>query len=522
MDWNSLATKTGITIGVNGVVGGKVVGIGAATFSTPVGCIVDTTKLKGYTFNPSDGKWYSIPPAPAYGQFAWEGAADIGTQQRLNELKCWHEQGNQIESRRPDTSLADDFRALVRYKNVGPPLGGTLELEGSGTWPRDVRYPGLSSATDQEINTEIARLRGEASNRHDPLSGWDAETYERLQREWADRTARGGSNTATNGIGNHQIPDDLNPWNHNLLDPATSNGTVNSGWNLGEQNRRLAEALGLTEPRRGGDGAGTASPSGSSSESPSGSIGYLAPWQGLPPAPAPASASSASSVSAASPNSSGSNTTADDPTRSSSAGVYSYAGGTNPNERTASGYSGNYASRVNGGAGNGGQAITDAEVIQIVYFNYFRGSFVESAWQGSERSFGGAGVSAAASSGAFGDAPGQAGSGSEIIPQASLPPPRLGIESTSAQYRYIPSNQSEARWLMGRAANVNYAITTNSTAGTSAFYAQMGLMLQDAAQGGLMIAKQAHTTCRRSALGGRFKADTVKTLVRRASSRCMV
>ena len=117
--------------------------------------------------------------------------------------------------------------------------------------------------------------------------GTCTETYERLQREWADRTARGGSNTATNGIGNQQIPDDLNPWNHNLFDPATSNGTVNSGWNLGEQNRRLAEALGLTEPRRGGDGSGAASPSGSRGESPSGSLGYMGPWQELPPAKVP-------------------------------------------------------------------------------------------------------------------------------------------------------------------------------------------------------------------------------------------
>ncbi len=246
--------------------------------------------------------------------------------------------------------------------------------------------------------------------------------------------------------------------------------------------------------------------------------------------------------------------------------MYSYAGGTNPNERSATAYTGDYGSRVNNGAGNGGggyvltaqfgqgldaggigadgkfyggsqwnasfkeldyatiqrfrgtyserynggQAITDAEVIQIVYFNYFRGNFVESAWQGSERSFGGAGVSAAASMGAVGDALGQAGSGSEIVPQASLPPPRLGIESTAAQYRYIPSNQSEARWLMGRAANVNYAITTNSTAGTSAFYAQMGYLQQSAERG--------RTSCRRRALGATFSMHDLKRQAPRASS----
>ncbi len=210
------------------------------------------------------------------------------------------------------------------------------------------------------------------------------------------------------------------------------NGTVNSGWDLAEQNRRMAEALGLTDPRRG---VGSSSASSTNGESTS-SIGYLRPldpasvsaFSGNPPSPS--TSSSGSSGSSSSTN----NTTADDPTRSSSAGVYSYAGGTNPNERTASGYSGNYAGRVNNGAGNGGagyvltaqfgqgldaggigadskfyggsqwnasyrqldyeairrfaavygekynsgQAISDAEVVQLVFFNYFCGKVLES------------------------------------------------------------------------------------------------------------------------------------------------
>ncbi|MBE7375049.1 hypothetical protein [Pseudomonas lopnurensis] len=83
MSIEKIAEKFGVAAVVNAIAGAKVLGVGAAIHSEPIGGYGDPNQINGYTYNPADGKWYKSPSAPDYGQYGWLEPADSSMAERL-------------------------------------------------------------------------------------------------------------------------------------------------------------------------------------------------------------------------------------------------------------------------------------------------------------------------------------------------------------------------------------------------------------------------------------------------------
>ncbi|MBK6906600.1 MAG: hypothetical protein IPH08_05830 [Rhodocyclaceae bacterium] len=70
MNFKDVVTKAGFVMGVNWLVGAKLLGAGALLQTSELGGFVDPNHIAGFTYNEIDGGWYETPPSPDLGQFA--------------------------------------------------------------------------------------------------------------------------------------------------------------------------------------------------------------------------------------------------------------------------------------------------------------------------------------------------------------------------------------------------------------------------------------------------------------------
>ena len=92
MNFKDVVTKAGFVMGVNWLVGAKLLGAGALLQTSELGGFVDPNHIAGFTYNEIDGGWYETPPSPDLGQFAWEhpASAEKQAQYRPTSRPCYH------------------------------------------------------------------------------------------------------------------------------------------------------------------------------------------------------------------------------------------------------------------------------------------------------------------------------------------------------------------------------------------------------------------------------------------------
>jgi hypothetical protein len=161
-------------LGINSTVGMPVVGIGALFYSPNIGGYQDPNFIDGYRFNPDDGKWYLIPPAPDLGQFAWEEPAN--NQSELTEirmLRIWHNNieklspgdGN-IDRTLPSQIINDLFNSAKRWTWPRDPI--ILDLDGNG-----LETVGLASNIHFDHNGDGVMTKTGWVGKDDALLVWD-------------------------------------------------------------------------------------------------------------------------------------------------------------------------------------------------------------------------------------------------------------------------------------------------------------------------------------------------------------
>ncbi|MBK6639330.1 MAG: hypothetical protein IPG34_17770, partial [Rhodocyclaceae bacterium] len=128
MNFKDVVTKAGFVMGVNWLVGAKLLGAGALLQTSELGGFVDPNHIAGFTYNEIDGGWYETPPSPDLGQFAWEHPASAEKQASLSELREITIQANTVEGRSPaDESFIDNIERLYgQIDNTGE-LAGLID-----------------------------------------------------------------------------------------------------------------------------------------------------------------------------------------------------------------------------------------------------------------------------------------------------------------------------------------------------------------------------------------------------------
>jgi len=115
------AHKLLLGMGINVTVGQPVVGVFSALYSTNIGGYKDPNYIDTYRYNPDDGKWYSAPPSPYYGQYDWQLPADWQSQSELNALRKVYLIHNKIENLHPgDGDVDQSFPMEVLHNAVFP------------------------------------------------------------------------------------------------------------------------------------------------------------------------------------------------------------------------------------------------------------------------------------------------------------------------------------------------------------------------------------------------------------------
>ncbi len=155
-------------LGINSALGMPVIGIGGLFYSENIGGYQDPYYIDGYRYNPADGIWYLISPAPDLGQFAWENPAS--NQAELNEisaLNMWH---NKIEGLGPGdgnknktipSQIVNDLYTAATQARPRDPLvfelnGSSLETTGVSTTNPvyfDFTGNGVQSDTQQRVRS---------------------------------------------------------------------------------------------------------------------------------------------------------------------------------------------------------------------------------------------------------------------------------------------------------------------------------------------------------------------------------
>jgi Ca2+-binding RTX toxin-like protein len=120
---NYLIKKVGINAAGIEIVGANLVGLlPAAMNSTNAGGWMDPDFIQGYRFNPADSKWYSTPPSPFYGNYAWSNPASGSMQATLNQIQTWRNQSNQVEGATPTNGAAGGVTPVSVFFDILPNL----------------------------------------------------------------------------------------------------------------------------------------------------------------------------------------------------------------------------------------------------------------------------------------------------------------------------------------------------------------------------------------------------------------
>ena len=138
---NFLIKNFGINAAGVEILGTNLVGLLPTTLnSTNAGGYMEPNSINGYQFNPADGKWYSTPPSPTYGNYAWSNPASSTDQATLNQMQYWRNLSNQLEGASPANGIAGQVIApslmdlitllpqiINRYIQITPDIYNSLK-----------------------------------------------------------------------------------------------------------------------------------------------------------------------------------------------------------------------------------------------------------------------------------------------------------------------------------------------------------------------------------------------------------
>lgn len=203
----------GVDKGQEAVIGNKVTGYDAYLNSTNAGGYMEPNSINGYQFNPADGKWYSTPPSPAYGNYTWSNPASSAQQTALNEMQYWRNLNNQMEGASPANGIAGQTTSpsilfdllprlpeiINRYIQIAPDIYNSLKSYILGSSQNTI------SVVDPKTGATISIISGTNSSKTIQSASADGKTLIQRVDSNADGKIDSVTTTTTTSNGNQIV-----------------------------------------------------------------------------------------------------------------------------------------------------------------------------------------------------------------------------------------------------------------------------------------------------------------------------